>query len=121
MFTLIRVYWWQISLLALVLITGVSLYPAEQLPHVPGSDKTHHFIAYGLLALPVALARPRYWWAIVVGYVFYGGLIELVQPMVNRYGEWLDLVANSFGVLLGVAVATLVNLLWPQHASTNKV
>ena len=39
--------------------------------------------------------------------VAYGGLIELVQPYVNRYGEWGDFVANAMGCLIGFALARL--------------
>ena len=30
-----------------------------------------------------------------------GAGIELIQPFVNRYGEWEDMAANTCGVLLG--------------------
>lgn len=87
-----------------LLITGLSLWPADALPKVPGTDKTHHVIAYCLLMLPVALRSPRYLWAWGLGFVAYSGVIELIQPFVNRYGEWLDLLANASGVLLGLII-----------------
>ena len=59
--TLIRSYWMAITLLTLVAITALSLWPMEQLPSVPGSDKTHHFIAYAALMFPTALRKPSYW------------------------------------------------------------
>lgn len=38
--------------------------------------------------------------------VFYGGIIELAQVhFFSRSGEWLDLVADSFGSLLATVVA----------------
>ena len=37
-----------------VAIMILSLTPLEQLPDAPGSDKWHHFIAYGALALPLS-------------------------------------------------------------------
>ena len=27
-------------------------------------------------------------------FALYSGLIELIQPRVNRYGEWMDFMAN---------------------------
>ncbi len=97
-------HWVIISLGLLTLITALSLFPAEQLPKVPGTDKTHHFIAYAALMLPTALRRPRYGWVIALGFIAYSGLIELVQPLVNRWGEWLDLFANAGGVAIGAAI-----------------
>jgi len=35
-------------------------------------------------------------------------VIELIQPFVNRYGEWLDLLANIAGLILGMSVGLLL-------------
>ena len=96
-----------ISFLLLSIITLLSLWPVAQLPAVPGTDKTHHFIAYGALILPVAIKQHKQLWYFVLGFALYSGLIELIQPYVNRYGEWLDLAANSLGLLCGLALAKL--------------
>jgi VanZ family protein len=93
----------------LLLIGILSLSPLEQLPPAPGSDKIHHLIAYASLSLPVALRKPKFFWLIIVGYLLFSGLIELIQPYVNRYGEWLDMLANSLGILCGVALAQLLS------------
>ena len=45
----------------------------------------------------------------MVFFIGYSGLIELIQPYVNRYGEWLDMLANTAGVVCGVALATAIN------------
>lgn len=101
----IKQFWQGITIVILVLITVASLYPAQHLPSVPGSDKTHHFIAYCALMLPAALRRPKYWLAFALLFITWSGLIELIQPHVNRYGEWLDLAANTGGVLLAIIIA----------------
>ncbi len=101
----IEKYWFLLSLCILLTITTASLWPIANLPSVPGSDKTHHLIAYATLVFPVALRKPNRWMLIVVFFIFYSGLIELVQPYVNRYGEWLDMLANTAGVVCGVALA----------------
>ncbi|WP_228553302.1 VanZ family protein [Pseudoalteromonas sp. PPB1] len=103
---LIQLHWLSFTALIALLITGLSLYPVDSLPAVPGTDKTHHFIAYGALAFPVALARPERWSLFIIGFLVYSGVIELVQPYVNRYGEWLDLGANGLGLLVGVLFAS---------------
>ena len=91
------------GLIALSII-ALSLSPLSKLPAVPGGDKTHHLIAYGALALPTAFGVPRKWLVLAVLYIALGGLIELIQPYVNRYGEWLDFAANSAGVLIGTSI-----------------
>ncbi|MGL1958081.1 MAG: VanZ family protein [Colwellia sp.] len=106
---LIKTYWSIITLIMLIGIATLSLWPAAYLPEFPGTDKTHHFIAYAVLMLPVALRKPKYWLLVAIGFIAFSGIIELIQPYVNRYGEWLDLLANSLGVLLGIALATLLN------------
>jgi len=90
-------------------IIGLSLSPLQQLPDVPGSDKTHHVIAYAVLAIPTAIAIPRKVWMIALLYICLGGVIELIQPYVNRYGEWLDFIANMTGVLIGSVFGLLVD------------
>ena len=104
---LISRLWLPLTIFVWLAITLLSLTPLPELPLIPGSDKAHHLIAYGLLAFPVALRQPRYWLYISLSFIIWSGAIELIQPYVNRYGEWLDLVANSLGVLLGLSLATL--------------
>lgn len=106
----IQKYWLLITAIILLAITLLSLWPLSKLPSVPGSDKTHHFIAYAALMLPTALrlsVSTKRYWVIVVFFIGYSGMIELLQPLVNRYGEWLDLLANSGGVLLGIVLGTV--------------
>ncbi len=107
-----RRFWLAFTLLILGAITVLSLSPLPELPvQPPGSDKTHHFIAYAALALPVALARPRGWGWWLAGFLGWSGAIELIQPQVNRYGEWADLMANSAGLAMGVALAAALRVL----------
>jgi len=107
----IKAHWVLCSVTALVAITFLSLWPLEQLPSVPGTDKTHHLIAYALLMFPTALRKPKNWLLIGLLFIAYSGTIELLQPYVNRYGEWLDMLANSAGVACGALAAGLVNVL----------
>jgi len=86
--------------LALVIIV-LSLTPLQQLPDVPGGDKSHHLIAYAALAFPNALARPRQVFFFALIYAGLGGGIELIQPYANRYCSWLDFAANLAGVGIG--------------------
>jgi VanZ family protein len=65
--------------------------------------------------IPAALKRPKSWLMIGVLFVAYSGVIELIQPLVNRYGEWLDLAANTGGVILGAILAELALRLFPAE------
>ena len=96
--------WWPtITLAVLLAVTALSLSPLPELPlpDAASSDKLHHLVAYALLAWPVATARPKGWVRIMAFFLAWSGMIELVQPFVNRYGEWADLAANATGLLLG--------------------
>jgi VanZ family protein len=102
--------WWPLATLALlVAVTSGSLIPAERMP--PGGftwDKAEHFVAYGALALPVALARPRGWGLVLAGLAVWSGAIELLQPLVNRRTDAADMAANLLGIGLGVGLAALI-------------
>ena len=104
----IKSYWIALTLITLGIITTLSLWPLDALPSVPGSDKTHHFIAYAALMFPTALRKPQHWQAISLLFIAYSGMIELLQPYVNRYGEWLDMAANATGVICGLFIAELL-------------
>ncbi len=116
MFTLlvyIKNHWISLTLFSLTAITTLSLWPLENLPSVPGNDKTHHFIAYAVLMFPVALRKPNNWKLIGLFFISYSGVIELLQPYVNRYGEWLDMAANTTGLVCGLLVVELIIYFFP--------
>ena len=107
--------WQMLSLLILTVVTALSLYPLSALPAVPGTDKTYHFIAYGLLMLPVALHRPKYWLWIGLFFFSWSAAIELIQPYVSRHAQWLDLLANGGGLLCGILIGHLLNRSFSQQ------
>ncbi len=106
--TLIIFYWRQLSVLALVIITGLSLLPLPALPAVPGTDKTLHLLSYAALAFPVSVATKRSAMFVLPFYAGWSGALELLQPFVNRQGEWLDFAANVAGLAVGAAIGILV-------------
>jgi len=107
----IKKRWKALTLVILITITVFSLLPSDALPPAPGTDKTHHFIAYAMLMLPIALRKPANWivWGLFL--ILYSGAIELIQPFINRYGEWRDMFANSAGVICGAMIAWLINFI----------
>jgi hypothetical protein len=109
----IKTKWVSLTLFTLLVITILSLWPQEKLPSVPGSDKIHHLIAYAVLMFPTALRRPHKWLIFALLFIVYSGVIELVQPYVNRNGEWLDMLVNVMGVVCGLIFAELINRFSP--------
>jgi VanZ family protein len=79
------------------------------MPEFQGTDKTYHLIAYFLLALPLGLKKPNKCTLIIFLFIIFGGVIEVIQPYVNRYGEWLDFFANTIGVISGFFVGVILN------------
>lgn len=106
---LIKKYWLSITLFIFTSIALLSLYPLKTLPPVPGTDKIHHFIAYAVLMFPTALKKPKHWLLISLLFICYSGAIELIQPYVNRYGEFKDFIANVAGLGSGLVIAQTVN------------
>lgn len=105
---LVQQYWLLLSSLNLIILTTLSLWPLDALPGVPGTDKSHHLIAYAALIFPVALRAHRYLWPLAFAALCWSGMIELIQPLVNRYGDWLDMAANLAGLGLGVLCGYLL-------------
>ena len=114
---LIRKYWIFITLFTLTIITALSLYPLAKLPPVPGADKTHHLIAYATLMFPTALRKPKQGMLITLLFVGYSGVIEIIQPYVNRYGELPDFVANVAGLGCGFLLAQSTNWFFPLNSN----
>ena len=94
-----------------LVIAILSLMPLTQVPLVPGNDKTHHVLAYMVLAFPIGLRQPRYWVVMYGVLIGLSGCIELIQPLVNRYAQWFDLLANVCGVGLGGLLASVIRVL----------
>ncbi len=109
--TLLVRHWFLLTITLFLIITGLSLLPLPQLPSVPGKDKTFHFLAYAVFAFPVSFARPKHYILILIFIISWSGLMELIQPYVNRYGELKDLTANTIGVVIGFVIARLANRL----------
>ena len=118
--SLIKTNWIIFTLFILLVITILSLWPLEELPSIPGTDKTHHLIAYAILMLPTALRKPDRWILLGLFFIAYSGAIELLQPYVNRYGEWLDMLANTAGVVCGLIISEIVNFFFPVKLSNSR-
>ena len=72
-----------------------------------GVDKWLHVLTFLFLAVWFSgQYERRNYWRIGTGLVVFGALIELSQRMVtHRSAEWLDLVADVGGVVVGLLIA----------------
>jgi VanZ family protein len=86
-------------------IAWLSLTPSPPQADFSHSDKLGHFAAYGLLMFWFArLYRNRIPYAI--GFIVMGLGLELAQGALGyRTSEALDMLANTFGVLVGWGAA----------------
>jgi len=85
--------------------------PEELLGPNPPSDKTLHFLAYGLLGLLAAatLAAAGRWSrasvaSLAVGLAIFAGLDELTQPAFGRTAELLDWGYDLIGLAVGITL-----------------
>lgn len=102
---------------AIVVVVTGELIPGDSTPmrlldatHI--SDKVMHFTAYLVLAfIPVVGFRLSRGIACAVVMIFLGVGLEFIQRMVGRDLEIGDMVANTVGVAIGIALALLARRL----------
>ncbi|MGJ8585343.1 MAG: teicoplanin resistance protein VanZ [Marinosulfonomonas sp.] len=97
--------WVAISLTAaLALVIAILTLTPVNLPRpiMSGADKVYHFVAFAALMLPVSTLYPRALIWLIPWALIFGGVIELIQPLVDRSGEWADFWADTWGVAAGL-------------------
>lgn len=97
-------------MLAVAVVVIGSLVPAHDLPKVPsGFDKLEHFGAYAVLAAGAVqlFARRLSWGFVCVILVLMGIALEYLQAQMGlgRMLDRQDALANTIGVLIGLATA----------------
>ena len=111
---------WKIyTSLIFVIITFLSLYPLQEQPSIPGSDKIHHLIAYSALTFCVGLRRPSNYILIIIFLSLYSGLIEIIQPYVNRFREIEDFLFNNLGIFIGLTLGIIINKILNKNKLLN--
>ena len=99
-----------LTILLAVVIAVLTLTPVSA-PGVPGTDKSHHFLAFAALAFPLSAYRPRLAPWLVLAAIGYGGLIELIQPQFGRDREFMDFVSDAAGALAGATTGATIHWL----------
>jgi hypothetical protein len=74
-----------------------------------GSDKLGHLLVFAGLTVPLAIVNPRLVLPLVPAAIAYGGLIEIIQPLVGRNAEWADFGANIAGALAGAGLGVVIS------------
>ena len=97
-----------LTIIFTIVICCGTLTPLPKSLDVPGSDKWHHFVAFSFLVYPLTVANKKCWIPIILFGLFFGALIELVQPYLNRFGDIQDFQADAIGVLIGFALGVMV-------------
>ncbi|HDY87631.1 MAG TPA: hypothetical protein ENH82_05870 [bacterium] len=100
---------------AAVTILVLSLLPKEAISHVSLSDKFLHFAAYATLSFLAYFSfiksiDMKLTVIIIIVCFIYGATIELLQPLVGRNRENMDLLVNAAGVLVGTTFCILLDL-----------
>ncbi|BDX08260.1 VanZ family protein [Planctobacterium marinum] len=96
-------YWPFIVCTGLLCITWLSLKPPYVgPPGIPGIDKVQHLLAWGMVALPIVVAKPKGVYGFLLLLWLASGLIECVQPYFQRTFDVLDLLANGTGIALAL-------------------
>lgn len=105
---LIAVIYW------IIIFAGTHI-PAERMPDVGESDKFIHLAMFaGLgIVLYLALARTNPRRRFIVPLILLAGSVyavldELTQPLVRRYCDWRDMLADITGLCLAVGLCALL-------------
>ncbi len=109
---------WRAGLVVLVTVVAFAAFtPRTLAPTLGVGDKVDHVLAFLGLALAGALscrAGRRQALLVALALVAYGALIEIVQTQVpGRHGDGADLVADSLGIVLGLAAVLVLRRRWP--------
>lgn len=100
-------FWLSIGIALILIIIGLSLTPAPPTFEVAHEDKIGHILAYAVLMSWFVQLYPqrRQHHILAVSFILFGVLLEGLQGLGGvRVADGADMVANSFGVLLGWAL-----------------
>jgi VanZ family protein len=115
-----------IYLPAVILTVGISVLSLTESTHMPSvslNDKAIHGLFYTLLAMSWLVPTVKqgsknsnfqtfkHCVVICVATTAYGALLELLQHYctLTRSGEWLDVLADFLGALIGVLIVFVIS------------
>ena len=109
---------WRRLLWALLLVTcGFAFAPSAPTLNIDNGDKVQHIMAFLCLSGCTALSARAGWRQALRATVFmllFGVFIELVQSFLpTRSADWRDVVADSLGVAVGLALVAVARRVLP--------
>lgn len=89
-----------------LVILGLCSIPREEMVEGLGSDKLHHFGAFGILGALWYWAKPNPFWVIARG-IAYGFFIEVWQYVlpIGRMFDLYDGLADAIGIITAIPIA----------------
>ena len=108
--------WWRVlSVLILALVLTVAMSRAiwflddldKALSWLQNVDKWLHGFTFVVLSVWFSgLVEKRRYWLVALGLMLFGLLVEFCQLQVTyRMADWLDIVANTLGIIVGLTIA----------------
>ena len=97
--------WLVITITLSVVIIFFSFFSITPPSTIQNTDKYLHTAAYFFLSFSASVRKPTNYILIFIYFIFFGIVIELIQPYFNRYFELLDILANSLGVFVAITFA----------------
>ncbi len=99
-YTILAVLW-------TITISTASLINLEGTPtiHIRNLDKLVHLLMYfGFTVLWILALKQRKTAIIAIIAILFGGFIEIIQGAMHQHrsADWLDFLANTIGVLIGL-------------------
>ena len=111
---------WMTFFVGLLAVIILSVIPAEVFPNLWLPDILGHMAAYAALALAggIACRSARSLFMLAAGLALLGASLELVQALLpTRDASGYELLANIVGIALGLAAASLTNMLISRRSS----
>jgi hypothetical protein len=95
-----------IAIVWTVVILGLCSIPRQEMPDGMGSDKLHHFGAFGILGALWYWTKPKPF-LVILGGTTYGFFIEIWQHLlpIGRTFDLYDGLADAIGVIVAIPIA----------------
>lgn len=99
--------------IAIIITIAIAFLSLIKLPEykttIHNADKVEHVLAYFTLTISwlfTFYSKPSKKYFITIACIIYGIIIELFQNSLTNYrtGDYLDVLANSFGVVLALLI-----------------
>ncbi len=114
-------FWWALGVVLVVLAAYICLAPGSDVPGAfEVNDKVSHAVGHCLLAIYFCGIVQRHSWYKVVAFLLAFGIgIEIAQHFMHlgREADRYDIIANTSGMSVGLALAHFGLARWPHWAA----